>query len=309
MELLFSPYTLVKNNHQGVQKGALLKVIEGAHFGVADICPKIELGDATVLQQIAKNGSLFLRALELAHEDLNARKVNVSLLADKPVKNNLLITDYRNVTKVDFDKIENAVNSVGKISIKIKGDKDVKALSDFLNINFSKFSAQCSLRIDFNGKLTPAEFDLFLQSIADEVVKKIEYIEDPALVSAEWAVWNKQVPLACDFQKTENFDYFKYKIIKPAREVVGNSVHPFTLTSAMDHPVGVAHGLRFAQQLAQNDSGFLTLDLYEDCGFNKYYNQEELFLNFSKLALADFGIGMTEALNKLNWMTLDRMSL
>lgn len=305
MKLLFSPYSLIKKNGQGVQKGSLLKIIDGAHFGVADICPKTELGDSTVLDQVTTSGPLFMRALELANEDLEARKSGQSLLNDKPVKNNFLITDYH-ATSLNLADV---LNSSENVSVKIKGDNDVKAFAEFLNSNFAEESLQCSLRLDFNGKLLVTEFDLFLHSLPEEILKKIEYVEDPTVVSYEWALWNKKVPLASDFQKTENVDYYKYKIVKPAREAVSEILNHFTLTSAMDHPVGVAHGLRTAQQMAQNDSGFLTLDLYEDCGFNKYYNQEWLFLNFSKAALNDFGIGMTEELNKLNWITLDRMSV
>lgn len=276
-----------------MQKGCLLKIVEDEQFGVADICPKPELGDLSLLEEISNEGVLFSRAIQLATEDLQARKDKKSLLADKPIKNNFLITNY----KLKIDIPENC-------TVKIKGDSDVAALAEHLN---EKFAKAVSLRIDFNAKLKPDEFKLFLQLISAEVLKKIEYIEDPTVVSDQWAVWNKQVPLAADFQKTENTEFFKYRIIKPAREILPQNLNYLTLTSAMDHPVGVAHGLRLAQQMAQNDSGFLTLDLYEDCGFNKYYNQESLFLNFAKEARADFGIGMTEELNKLQWFTLDRM--
>lgn len=306
MELFFSPYSLVKKNNQGVQKGSLLKVVEGDFFGVADICPKPELGDLTVLEQITKSGPLFLRALELASEDLQARKSEKSLLLNKPVKNNFLIANY---SLASLSSIEKFFAESENTSIKIKGDKNIKALAEFLNTNFYDFRSTCSLRIDFNAKLEASEFKLFLELLNPVVLKKIEYIEDPTPVSAEWAVWNQQVPLASDFEKTENTNFYNYRIVKPARESLSENLNDFTLTSSMDHPVGIAHGLRIAQQMAQNDSGFLTLDLYEDCGFNKYYNQDGLFLNFSKLAFDDFGIGMTEELNKLNWTTLDRMSI
>lgn len=276
-----------------MQEGSLLKIVEADQFGVADICPKIELGDLSLSKEIAEEGVLFKRAVQLATEDLQARKAKKSLLADKLVKNNFLVTNYK--LKIDIPE---------KCSVKIKGDSDVAALAACLNENFTQ--AQ-SLRIDFNAKLEADEFNLFLKLVSSEILKKIEYIEDPTVVSEHWAAWNKQVPLACDFQKTENSQLFKYRIIKPAREALHKDLNYFTLTSVMDHPVGVAHGLRLAQQVAQNDSGFLTLDLYEDCGFNKYYNQEALFLNFSKEALNDFGIGMTEELNKLKWLALDRM--
>lgn len=294
MEIFFSPYSLIKKNMQGVQKGCLLKVVEANQMGVADICPKTDLGDLSLQQEITNKGPLFQRALALATEDLQARQSQKSLLFDKPIKNNFLITDF----KLGADIPENC-------TVKIKGSSDVAALSSYLHQHISKFS---QIRIDFNAKLKVDEFEWFLKSLSADLLKKIQYIEDPTVVSANWLKWNQIVPLASDFQRTENLDFYKYRIVKPARDFLPEKLNHFTLTSAMDHPVGVAHGLRAAQQLAQNDSGFLTLDLYADCGFNRYYNQEGLFLNFSKLALNDFGIGMTEELNKQIWTTLDGMS-
>ena len=96
----------------------------------------------------------------------------------------------------------------------------------------------------------------------------------------------------------------RFKIVKPAREAMIAGLRHFTLTSSMDHPIGVAHGLRIAQKLSQNDSGFLTLDLYEETVFNKYYSCIENYLNFSQSALNDTGIGMTGELSRLEWLKI-----
>src|SRR5207244_902270 len=102
-----------------------------------------------------------------------------------------------------------------------------------------------------------------------------------------------------------------YLIIKPSRQSAKNLMQKcqqmkkkFTLTSAMDHPVGLAHGLRYAQKYAIGLSGFLTLDLYKETDFSPYFKTENNRINFSQIALDDFGIGMTSALNNLSWKIL-----
>lgn len=292
-----SPYALQKKKTGNlllqlpVQKGVLLKVFEGENWGVADICPKPELGDTDYETEIKIRGPLFRRALELACEDLEARRKKVSLLADKPVRNNFLITDYKTA---EFKKNFSAA------TIKIKGGRDVIGLSRFLN----ELEYNVKIRIDFNSALSIDEFVEFISLLSDLSRKKIEYIEDPTPICAEWKNWNKAVPLAFDFQPGEyNSELADFQIIKPSRQALPGTHGGITFTSAMDHPVGVAHGLRIAQQCATTDCGFLTLDLYET-GFEKYFVQKDTYLNFSEAARVDSGIGMTAELKKLKWTAL-----
>lgn len=292
MKLLFSPYVLPLKNNKGLQPGCLVKVQQGEFWGVADLCPRTELGDVDYRKQISDNRHLFRRCVELAKEDLNARTRNVSLLQDKNVRNNYLITDYHttNLNRPAFDNK----------TLKIKGDGDIQALADKL----AALNVNVRLRLDFNSKLSAEEFEKFLDSLSPKLFSMIDYVEDPTPYSEKWADWKLRVTLALDFQKGSG----SYRrIIKPTREKIPAGVTDYTLTSAMDHPVGLAHGLRIAQQYAQNDSGFLTLDLYEESAFNKYYRQTESDLNFSESALNDTGIGMTVELEKLKWITEDEV--
>lgn len=269
----------------------LLKISDGKHWGVADLCPKPELGDSDYEIEIELRGPLYRRAHELACEDLEARQKKVSLLADKPVKNNFLIADYRTA---EFKK-----NFSGQ-TVKIKGDQDIIGLSRFLNT----LEPEVRIRIDFNSALSVREFGEFLSSLSDSSRKKIEYIEDPTPICPEWKRWNKLIPLAFDFQPGEyNVELADFQILKPSRQALPEKRGRITLTSAMDHPIGVAHGLRTAQKYATTDSGFLTLDLYET-GFEKYFVQQENYLNFSEAARLDSGIGMTAELEKLTWAAL-----
>lgn len=297
MEIFLSPYELIKTGSGGVQRGTLVKILEGDHWGVADLCPHPDLGDCTWKSEVSAEGALYKRALHLAAADLKARKSGLSLLKDKKILNNLLITDY---LKVDL----NQKNFAGQ-TVKIKGDNRIDLLAGVLN----GINQKLSVRVDFNSKLTAAEFEKFLGLLSSAALEKFEYIEDPAVLSGQWQEWSKKVPLASDWQKTQDPVAAKYRIIKPAREEIPADMEAVTLTSAMDHPVGVAHGLRLAQTFAKNVSGFLTLDLYEPTAFHRHFVTDSPWLNFAEPALADTGIGMSKELNVLEWIPLTRALL
>lgn len=299
MRAVYSPYLLQKKfklnsrEQTDAQRGALIKIIVGDNWGVADLCPKPELGDDSLENEIKNKGFLYLRAVELALEDLEARRAKVSLLKNKFVKNNFLITEY-NTADLNHALYVNQ-------TIKIKADRDTKCLSQILN----NLITDVKIRIDFNSILLAEEYEIFLSLLSTEAKAKIEYIEDPTKFNAKWKTWNNIIPLAFDFQQTEyDLDFAKYLIVKPSRQRLVSGLKNFTLTSAMDHPVGVAHALRIAQDFAQNDSGFLTLDLFEKTEFDKYFEKNSNYLNFSSMALNDFGVGMSDELNKLKWIAL-----
>ncbi len=293
MKIDFSPYELIRKSKANAkvedvtQKGSLIRLTDAnQNWGVADICPWPALGDLDLASEIKNKGSLYLRAIELALEDLQARKENKSLLRDQWVKNNILVNDYHNFN-FNNSLLKNCV-------LKIKGDQRIEELLRVLNA----LPVVKSLRIDFNAVLSVEEFQFFLKSY--QGLNKIEYIEDPTdFNETMWFQWNQIIPLAADFVKAQSG--YTYKMIKPSRESVVTS-KKITITSAMDHPVGVAHALRMAQKQAQNESGLLTLDLYETTAFHSYFiyqNQDEI--NFSPQALNDTGIGMTAELCKLSW--------
>ena len=292
MKIQFSPYTLIKKNKVNAadqsleQKGSLLKVIdEKNNWGVADLCPWPSLGDLKLADEFKTKGVLYQRALQLAHEDLKARREKKSLLQDKWVMNNVLVSNY-----LHFDfKNERLKNKI----LKIKSDQNISELARILNAAPSSLK----FRLDFNADLNTEQFHEFLSLL--KVKSQVEYIEDPTNFDSKlWTQWNKIVPLATDFIKADGY----YKIIKPAREQLPMG-SPYTITSAMDHPVGVTHALRLAQQFAKSVSGLMTLDLYEPTEFHNYFLvQNETELNFSQEALHDFGIGMTKELNLLQWI-------
>lgn len=289
MKIFFSNYKLIRKNDQHVQLGSLIKLIDNdGNWGVADICPWPHLGDLKLDDQIYKKGPLYQRAYFLANKDLLARKNHQKLVDDTAIENNFLVTDYKNLV------LENE-------TLKIKANDQIDLLLAYLNK-----TNQSVIRLDFNSKLTPDQFSKLVLLLP----KNIEYIEDPTTWnSVLWKTWNQQIPLAFDFVDADpfsNLDSWTYLIIKPSRQDAEQLINKclqhkksFTLTSAMDHPVGFAHGLHYAQKYAQNISGFSTLDLYEDNEFNSYFQSEKNKVSMKNNS--DFGIGMTAALEKLTW--------
>lgn len=310
MKIFISPYELKKKSSLNAadasssEQGALIKVQDdNNNWGVADLKPWPSLGDLSLDEELRTSGSLFTRSLQLAAEDLEARKNKIRLLTNQSVKNNWLFTTFK-----DLESISSLSGSV-----KIKGDQQVLKLATHLDYLVGQFPI--TLRIDFNGVLSSKEFELFLSTLSAKVLEKIEYIEDPtSQVEAQWNSWNQIIPLAIDFARGNLLEFEKawtYLIIKPARQDADQKISicraqnkKFTMTSAMDHPVGVAHGLRWAQKYPQLSSGFLTLGLYEPSAFTNYFVTKENEISVSNRGLTEFGIGMTEALESQNWQSL-----
>jgi hypothetical protein len=296
MNIFLSPYVLKKNDRSGVQEGTLIKISEQNFFGVADVCPHPHLGDMNWKAEIKEQGPLFKRALQLAHEDLEARKKGLSLLSDQKVESNILILDLEseNLNHPDFSEA----------TVKIKAGKNVRKLADRLN----GIKLNLKIRLDFNAQLSIEEFDLFLALLSSEALKRIEYIEDPAKLSEKWMLWNSIVPMASDWEKTNDRTLATYRICKPAREEVPEKTGNVFFTSAMDHAVGFAHGLRIAQKSLEKVHGFSTLGLYENDNFSRYFEKNNRQVWFSKPALEDSGIGMTHELNNLSWLPVEKVT-
>lgn len=276
------PNSVTKNL---VQEGCLIKIQdEDGFFGVADLCPWPSLGDLSLEEELSQRGFLFQRAIELATKDLTARKNKIKLITEAPIKNHILVQDYKNF---DFKKVTAQF-------IKIKGDADITSLANLLNqiseLNFK-------IRLDFNFCLSEEKFRYFLDLLHPNTIKKVDVIEDPFLFNqTAWAELDQKVRLALDWGfGNQNWPH---RICKPSREFKDNFLY---MTSAMDHPVGVAHGLSFAQKFSELTHGFLTLNTYEPTDFHSFFSQTNENLTY----VSDgFGIGFTDILSKIQWEPL-----
>ena len=254
-----------------VQVGCLLKITDVENnFGVADICPWPSLGDLNLDQELSQRGPLFQRAVELANKDLQARKNKIHLLSNAEIKNHILISDYKNF---DFKSVTGGV-------VKIKSDQNISALAEILNQLVG-----IKIRLDFNFCLTEIEFRNFLDLLNPETSKTIDVIEDPFEFNQKsWVELNQKITLALDW----NFKNHQWPnlICKPARYMTDTFLY---MTSAMDHPVGVAHGIAVAQNYPDLVHGFNTNDLYEDSGFG---------------TSEGYGIGFEKQLSEIVWEPL-----
>ncbi|MBC7754805.1 MAG: AMP-binding protein [Moraxellaceae bacterium] len=288
MQFFTHRYFLIRKNlanaqtNNLVQAGALIKIIdESQNFGVADICPWPSLGDLDLDGELRTRGPLFARALELAKQDLEARKNKIKLNSGKVVKNHFLIPDYRSVNVASYGQ-----------TVKIKGHRDIVPLAEFLNKSAFHFR---SIRLDFNSSLTADLYDQFVALLTVDVKNKIECVEDP--FPFDQARWEKSnLTLAQDFEKAPDWPH---RVQKPARHRVDQD--SLYLTSAMDHPIGIVHGLIEAQKHPQKTHGFMTLDQYEESSFLKYFNIQNGEMSFDS---DGYGIGFETELNNLIWEPL-----
>jgi O-succinylbenzoic acid--CoA ligase len=269
-----------------IQLGALIKYVDRqGNFGVSDLCPWPSLGDQTLQQELLTQGKLFRRALELAKIDLQARKNKIKLISDVVIKNHLLIQDYKT-----FD-FKNCVAEV----VKIKGDRDYKSLAEILN---SLVLSNLQLRIDFNFCLSESQFRDFLKLLNLDILKKIETIEDPFPFELKsWTELNQTVCLSLDWSELQSADAMSWPhtISKPVRKPQDSFLY---MTSSMDHPVGVAHGLAQAQKWPDRIHGFLTLSSYQPTEFHSAFQQSGTDLKY----ISDgFGIGFESLLQNLIW--------
>ena len=338
MKVSYSPYRLLKKkklnskDHGEFQQGALIRVqSDDGFWGVADLCPWSSLGDLSWQQEILESGPLFQRSLQLAEEDLQARRAKISF-CEKEItflNNDLVLVD--DGPSLDFlTELKKHADRV----VKVKVDSKINQWAYWLNqIDFA-----IQLRLDFNSSLTTQEFTDFLNLLNPSTLSCIQYIEDPTVFElTSWSIWNQKVPLAIDFQPEwqkisaesqakafawlkKNRTAFQNLILKPTRQNLNWAWGQLAtelnlnlvLTSAMDHPVGIAHGLRLAQDFIQKNFspqsyGFLTLNLYQPTEFHQNFVQHENQLKFSKQSSLDFGIGMTKALSQLSWLSLDSL--
>ena len=269
------------------QRGTLIKIQdEQGYEGFSDLCPWPSLGDQTLDEELASQGPLYQRAIDLAMLDLQARKDKKVLVTPDPVKNNILIADFRDLKK-EFD--------YSTVTVKIKGNEHVNDFAKFLVENIVRFK---SIRIDFNNCISEFLFSEFINLLNDEVLNKIEYIEDPFFFNRDqWSQHSAKVKLALDWKQTEDQNW-NVRIWKPSREEKMSCLD-FSITSSMEHPVGLVHGLHFAQKFPDKTHGFLTTSVYEDSEYTKYFSIENDKLTYQS---DGYGIGFTTVLNKLSWM-------
>ncbi len=306
------------------RSGALLKVLwPNGDIGYADIFPWPEFGDATLDEQIAALARGHLspvieQSIWLAKKDaaLRKQKKNAFLTGAK-VKNHYLVNDFTQFTEAHMKDLRTA----GFTTLKLKVGRDIDEEAKFV-IRILKQNP-VMLRLDFNAKTDFSQFERFMTHLPPAIRARIEYVEDP--FKWDWESWfeaAKMIPLALDLEH-DKVDWEKFPskppftvvILKPARQDVDKAlkwVNRFALkmsvSSSMDHPVGVAHALNVASELKKFypntllDCGCLTLRSFKP---NEFTNRIQITGPYLK-EIKGTGIGFNDLLEKVEWVPVQK---
>ncbi len=297
-QIWFHHYELKKktslNAHDKISKpknGVLIKIEDDlGNYGISELSTWLEFGDLNLHDEIGTQGKLYQQAIARAEIDLEARKNKIKLISEKPILNNILISDFKSCSQ--------KLNS--QLTYKVKGNHEIDLLAEFLN---SKADQVFKFRIDFNHSLNEIEFSKWFALLDKKTIDKIEYVEDPFTFNLEhWAFWNQKIKLALDWDQSGEANW-DYRIIKPTRDELTylekSQLKNFSLTSMMDHPVGLVFGLIWAQKYPELIHGFLTLDLFEVTAFHSDFTSENEKLNYKS---SGFGIGFEKQIQNIQWI-------
>jgi O-succinylbenzoate synthase len=298
--------------------GTLLKVVnESGDIGYSDLFPWPEYGDLGIKEQIEniqkENFSKLAQvSLSLAQRDLRARKGKKSLYQPRsPIKNNFLLTDSDLLTLDLMAQLK----SLGFTTIKMKAGLDADKEKFYLQRILE--SGDFLARVDFNSTMNWNELERFIAGLK---LTSLEYCEDPfSYEKTQWAEARKMVRLALDWEQ-DKISWSESSppecdvlVLKPARQDLFEILpaltrwkKKITLTSAMDHPVGVMHALSWMQEWAEVKAdlmliaGCLSFQAYEENAYSKRIPVKGPCV----LASPGRGVGFDDLLEREPWQQI-----
>ncbi|MBO9667513.1 MAG: hypothetical protein J7501_11960 [Bdellovibrio sp.] len=327
IKLSFHPYVLkpltsLNSVSTGASRsGALFKVEwPDGNIGYADLHPWTELGDDSLEKQIeglrkGKISRMMEQTIWLARKDALLRKAGKTFLtAGEKVRNNFLVSNVDEIIPGYLDDVKRQ----GFSTIKLKVGRNLK---DEATAITRIAAADLKIRLDFNGLGSWQTFEKFMTNLSPNERAWIEYVEDPfPYDKAAWAEAKKLIKIAIDapYAKVDwdNLQKapFDIVVIKPAKMDVDQAIErcmkfnlKATVTSYMDHPVGVMHALAIAMECKQNhpsimlDAGCLTHRCYQMDSFSAEMNTQGPFI----AGVKGKGIGFDRLLGALPWQSLN----
>jgi O-succinylbenzoate synthase len=301
----------------GDRQGVLLKVEwPDGSYGYTDLHPWPELGDETLEKQLngLKRGRLspqVEQSIWLARRDAVARKEKRNLLDSTiRLKNNFLISDIDTVDSSLFEELRND----GFTQLKLKVGRDLEKERYFLT---QVAAAGFKVRLDFNAAGNWQIFEKFFSSVPRSVFPSIDYVEDPfPFDPISWQEARKVVKIAIDNQYSQvNWGIlrtipFDVVVIKPAKMDVDKALdycfqHKIqaTITSYMDHPVGMVHALAVATDYKKTygdmllNPGCMTHRLYKMDAFAAELQTQGPYI----VKAPGYGVGFDKLLESLTW--------
>lgn len=334
-----SPYELIPRDPSSHRRrtGALLKFeFPEVGVGYADLHPWVEFGEPALADHLISLQSkgnklsrltpLTERAVQNAFIDAQYRQKKQSFLTGvEQVTNNALLLDILDETVSghpsrtrDLAGYLNGLEHEGFTHLKIKvgqdSSREVLVVKQILN------TSKLLLRLDANAKFTYDEAHSFLLQLTPEERTKIEYFEDPCpFDQKDWAHLRALVPIALDWQaeaalaKQLPSNCWDVVVVKPSRSDLNFWIKQaqkhqtkITITSAMDHPLGVLMALGFAHKLQQE---FQNLSMVAGCQTIELYQSDDFSARIKRIGprmnLVDqetsYGLGFTALLESQKW--------
>lgn len=259
---LVSRYALNARSEKTVHSGALIRVGEEP-FGYGCIHPWTELGDAGLDEtlELLKQGKcspLIEQALHCAELDASARKQGVHLFE------NLDIPLSHATLPLDEKAFEQAA-AVGFDTVKVKVGRNLKEEAKMISELALRFS-HMKWRFDFNHVCSMKEAEQFLNGLSDDLLGKIDFMEDAWSPEEEPVASIRGVSFAVDRDVCENDHPCPVVVLKPATQSIDpivekavNQGKKFMVTSYMDHPFGQCYAAWSAGMAAFKYPGFIEL--------------------------------------------------
>lgn len=324
MSLRFSPYELKSENE--IRKGVLLRVTdESGNYGYADLHQ----------WPLDMNSTQAQISLANARQDLEWRRQSKSAwerFSNTHIINNYLFTDITSFERETFLQKAKEALDLGFRTFKVKVGRNPKIEIPLLRAVLTT-EKEARWRLDFNCRLKANEASDFFMSWTSAELARLEYVEDPCPYDLpSWSKLNKKVPLALDqawagslwpwdekwnpaddnsFQQLS----FRHLIIKPATQDLPRAWRwsceknlKVTVTSFMDHPLGVAATLQKVLEIKKyshpveaerlNVCGLRTSFLFEPSEFSKMIETSDPELLYPE----GTGLGFDSLLKELPWL-------
>lgn len=323
IKISYSPYTLKPVQSLNAvaaatsREGVLLKIEwSDGLTGYADLHPWPELGDLSLEDQLSdlrrgRISSQIEQSIWLAHRDAQLRRDKKNVFdGGEKIKNNFLLSDFKLMKPGFLDELKKQ----GFTTLKVKVGRDLQEEADILT---HIAAAGLKIRLDFNAVGSWQIFERFIGNLPTTVRPLIEYVEDPFPFDANaWKEAKKLVKIAVDNQYDKvpwekmTSAPFDVIVIKPAKTDVDKAIErcqkwnlKASVTSYMDHPVGVTHAIGMAMELKKKygemilETGCLTHRLYQMDSFSAELSTQGPYL----LKVKGTGVGFDQLLGALSW--------
>lgn len=314
MKIAVSPYQLERLVPKGYRQGALLRItFADGCMGYADCHPWEEMADAPLAKQLSllkegKTTALTSRALAIARQDAEARSCKRSLVDPRKVPpSHWLTSDLFTWQKEDSQRLKEH----GYSHLKFKVGHDVEREISLLKALFPYEGLK--LRLDFNERLTKAQFESFLEAIGP-LIREVDFIEDPFPFDAmEWEnIQNDyDIQLACDRQAPEALglpNAATVLILKPAlhdptlfNKAAGQRI---VVTSYVAHPLDqlvAAYAAAIVDPSRTEKHGLLSHRLYAPTPYSKGLSWQNPSFTMEE---EGYGFGFDTLLAKEPWVSL-----